>query len=88
MSNAHRMSDWFRKHYGQEGPFGEEGESAEPEGASADFEFTLTFPQPPDNILQSVRVVDGRLIISFEFVFDDPQVLEESGESEDENYDS
>lgn len=81
------MGDWFRRNYGNFRPFGESGKDEPPTEENSDeefqdFELTLTFPQPPDNVWQSIKLLNGRLVVTFEFVFDDVTSLE-SGEEAD-----
>ncbi|HEX6971601.1 MAG TPA: hypothetical protein VF234_05240 [Limnochordia bacterium] len=84
MSKFNRMGDWFNP---GKGPFGwepnsdgDETESSRSgdrdEGTSEDFEFNLSFPQPPDKVWQSMKLMNGRLVVTFEFVFEDPEILE------------
>ncbi|MGE5482961.1 MAG: hypothetical protein ACM3VX_08700 [Bacteroidota bacterium] len=86
MSDQNRMGDWFRRNYGNFRPFGESGKDEPPADEEdlgfQDFELTLSFPQPPDNVWQSIKLVNGRLVVTFEFVFDDVTNLE-SGEDDE-----
>lgn len=82
MGGYNRMGDWFNP---GKGPFGWEpssegeapdGRSSDREEDAEDFEFNLSFPQPPDKVWQSMKMMNGRLVVTFEFVFEDPEILE------------
>lgn len=88
MSEHNRMGDWFRRNYGNFGPFGESGQGDQTEHDDEEyqeFEFTLTFPQSPDNVWQSIKLVNGRLVVTFEFVFDDASVLETGDDNDSDS---
>ncbi|MGI6609679.1 MAG: hypothetical protein ACOX4G_04110 [Limnochordia bacterium] len=68
MSKFNRMEDWFGS---REDPF-----EGLPEDDNELFEYTLRLPHPPDRVVQSLRIVDGRLVATYRFVFSDPDMLE------------
>lgn len=44
------------------------------------FEFTMSFPDSPDQVRQKVDFVDGKIIVSIEFVFDDIDLFDDIDE--------
>ena len=62
------MEDWF--------DFRKDPFEGVPEDESELFEYTLKLPHPPDQVVQTVRIEGGQLIITYRFVFADPDMLE------------
>lgn len=71
MSHFNRLDDFFEGGFDPE----PEGEGEELEGLEP-FKFNITFPDAPDQVRQNVKLVGGRLVVSFEFVFDDVDLLD------------
>lgn len=74
MSKFNRMGDWFSPN---KGPFDWDPESGGfGDSELEEFEFSLAFPQPPDKVHQSMKLVGGKLVVTFQFVFSEPELLE------------
>ena len=76
MSHFNRLDDFFEGGFDPES----EGEGEELEGLEP-LTFNISFPEAPDQVRQNVKLVQGRLVVSFEFVFDDVDLLD-SGEDD------
>jgi hypothetical protein len=68
LNKFNRMEDWFGA---RKDPF-----EGLPEDDHDLFEYTLRLPHPPDRVVQSLRMVDGRLVATYRFVFNDPEMLD------------
>jgi len=71
MGDFNRMNEWFGPGWNPES----DADSGE-ETSLEPFTYRMHFPEAPDQVLQTVKVVQGRLVVSIEFVFDDVDILE------------
>lgn len=69
MSQFNRMNEFF------DGSFEPEPAPDRPD-PDAPFTFKIQFPESPDSVNQTVKLVNGRLVIRVEFAFDDVDFLE------------
>lgn len=72
MSHSNRMGEFFEGVFGPDGP---SGERQQPE-IDDSFVYHISFPDSPETVRQSVRVVGGRLVVRVEFEFEDVDLLE------------
>lgn len=75
MSQFNRLNEFFEGGFDPES----EGDGAELDGLEP-FTFNINFPDAPDHVRQNVKLVQGRLIVSFEFIFDDVDLLDSDEE--------
>ncbi|HHW09599.1 MAG TPA: hypothetical protein GXX29_06465 [Firmicutes bacterium] len=80
MKNFSHRGDWFKNGMDPTGWLDADADDdtdADAGFIEQEFEYTLKFPLPADKVVQSMKMVKGRLIVTYQFVFTDPLLFED-----------